>query len=71
MRTYKATWRTCLHLAMLLVLTLAGTAWASKVGEAAPDIAVLGTDGQQHTLREQIGKAWVVVAWYPMANTGG
>ena len=44
---------------------------ALGVGDPAPDIAVQGTDGKAHTLRDGVGKRWTVVAWYPMAATSG
>ncbi|HEY3997503.1 MAG TPA: hypothetical protein VGO93_01465 [Candidatus Xenobia bacterium] len=37
----------------------------------APDVALPGTDGKTHTMRENIGKSWTVVAWYPKAFTSG
>lgn len=42
-----------------------------KVGDAAPDFALRGSDGKTHTLSDYWGKSAVVVAWFPKAFTGG
>lgn len=42
-----------------------------KVGDAAPDFALQGSDGRVHSLAEHRGKRAVVVAWFPKAFTGG
>ena len=42
-----------------------------KVGDAAPDFALQGSDGQTYKLSEFQGKQAVVIAWYPKAFTGG
>jgi peroxiredoxin Q/BCP len=42
-----------------------------KVGDAAPDFSLQGTDGKMHKLSEYKGKQAVVVAWFPKAFTGG
>ncbi len=42
-----------------------------KVGDKSPDFKLMGTDGKVHTLSEYRGKSAVVIAWYPMALTGG
>jgi peroxiredoxin Q/BCP len=56
------------------VLMLAPTAIADdlKVGDAAPDFTMTGSDGKTYKLSElnKQGKA-VVVAWFPRAFTGG
>jgi peroxiredoxin Q/BCP len=44
---------------------------ALKVGDKAPDFKLVGTDGKTYTLSQFHGKSAVVVAWYPMALTGG
>jgi len=41
-----------------------------KVGDAAPDFQLKGSDGKTHKLAEYQGKA-VVIAWFPKAFTGG
>jgi peroxiredoxin Q/BCP len=41
-----------------------------KVGDAAPDFTLQGTDGKTHQLSELEGKS-VVVAWFPKAFTAG
>ncbi len=41
-----------------------------KVGDQAPDFALPGSDGKVHRLSDYRGKT-VVVAWFPMAFTGG
>lgn len=41
-----------------------------KVGDAAPNFTLPGTDGKTHTLSDYKGKE-VVLAWYPAAFTGG
>lgn len=42
-----------------------------KVGDAAPDFTLPGTDGKTHTLSEFKGKKNVVLAFYVLAFTGG
>ena len=41
-----------------------------KVGDAAPDFTVPGTDGKTYSLKQLQGH-WVVLAWFPKAFTGG
>ena len=41
-----------------------------KVGEAAPDFELKGSDGKTWRLRDLKGKT-VVIAWFPKAFTGG
>ena len=41
-----------------------------KVGDQAPDFALVGSDGKTWKLSELRGKA-VVLAWFPKAFTGG
>jgi peroxiredoxin Q/BCP len=54
------------------LMLLAGPASAAdlKVGDAAPDFALPGTDGKTHRLSEMKGKT-VVLAWFPKAFTSG
>ena len=64
----------------LLPLALAACAWLAapaaaqapdlKVGDAAPDFTLPGTDGQTHSLKQLQGH-WVVLGWFPKAFTGG
>ena len=42
-----------------------------KVGDAAPDFTLQGTDGKNYTLSEFKGKKNVVLAFYVLAFTGG
>lgn len=44
---------------------------ALKVGDAAPDFKLVGSDGNTYTLSQFKGKKHVVVAWFPKAFTGG
>jgi thioredoxin-dependent peroxiredoxin len=56
-----------------LGLMLMGGGLASaelKVGDAAPDFKLQGTDGKTHSLSDLKGKT-VVLAWFPKAFTGG
>jgi len=42
-----------------------------KVGDAAPNFSLRGSDGKTYTLADFKGKSAVVVAWFPKAFTGG
>ena len=42
-----------------------------KVGDAAPDFSLMGTDGNTHTLSQYKGKKSVVLAFFPKAFTPG
>ena len=42
-----------------------------KVGDAAPDFALPGSDGKTYKLSDYKGKQAVVIAWFPKAFTGG
>ena len=42
-----------------------------KVGDAAPDFELTGSDGEVYKLSDFKDKKAVVVAWYPKAFTGG
>jgi len=41
------------------------------VGDAAPDFALMGSDGKSYALRDYAGKQGVVIAWFPKAFTPG
>jgi peroxiredoxin Q/BCP len=55
-----------------LGLTLSASAAAAelKVGDAAPEFSLPGTDGKTHRLSDMKGKT-VVLAWFPKAFTSG
>ena len=42
-----------------------------EVGSQAPDFSLPGSDGKTYRLSDFRGKQAVVVAWFPMAFTGG
>lgn len=42
-----------------------------KVGDEAPDFELKGSDGKTYKLSDFKEKSAVIVAWYPMALTGG
>ena len=42
-----------------------------KVGDAAPDFSLAGSDGKTYKLSDYKGKQAVVIAWFPKAFTGG
>ncbi len=42
-----------------------------KVGDAAPNFELKGSDGKNYKLSDFKGKQGVVVAWYPKAFTRG
>jgi peroxiredoxin Q/BCP len=44
---------------------------AAEVGAMAPDVTLAGSDGQSYQLASFRGKQAVVIAWYPVAFTGG
>ena len=49
--------------AMVVAVTLAGTAWAARVGEKAPDFAATDSHGGKRALSEYKGK-YVVLEWH-------
>ena len=42
-----------------------------EVGDEAPQFRLPGSDGNEYSLEQFLGKKAVVVAWYPKAFTGG
>ncbi len=42
-----------------------------KVGDAAPDFSLAGSDGKTYKLSSYKGRQAVVIAWFPKAFTGG
>ena len=61
-----------LTMALLAVFAMAAASHAElKVGDAAPDFELPGSDGKTYKLSDFAGKQAVVVAWYPKAFTGG
>jgi len=53
------------------VATVVGIAEPLKVGDAAPDFELKGSDGKTYKLSDYKGKKPVVIAWFPKAFTGG
>jgi peroxiredoxin Q/BCP len=51
--------------------TRVASAAEPKVGDAAPDFTLKGSDGKTYKLSDFKGKQAVVVAWFPKAFTGG
>ena len=42
-----------------------------KVGDAAPEFQMTGTDGKVYSNKDFAGKQAVIIAWYPRAAAGG
>jgi len=42
-----------------------------KVGDAAPDFEMTGSDGKVYKAKDFVGKQAVIIAWFPRAFTGG
>ncbi len=42
-----------------------------KVGDAAPNFKMKGSDGKTYSLADFKGKKAFVIAWFPKAFTGG
>lgn len=55
-----------------LLLSAMGMAHATalEIGDAAPEFALMGSDGAVHRLADYRGRM-VVLAWFPKAFTGG
>lgn len=63
--------KTRLALAIYLVLATTGVVQAAaKVGDAAPDFSLTGSDGRTYRLADLKGKKGVILAWFPKAFTG-
>ena len=58
-------------LAVFLGVRRSGAAAGLKLGDQAPDFALVGSDGKTYQLADFRGKQPVVVAWFPKAFTGG
>lgn len=60
-------------LAALSLILAGGAAFGDepKVGDAAPDFTLKGSDGKTYSLADFKGKQAVVIAWFPKAFTGG
>jgi peroxiredoxin Q/BCP len=59
-------------MALFVVAMMISVARAElKVGDAAPDFSMQGTDGKTHKLSDYRGKQAVVLAWFPKAKTPG
>ena len=56
---------------LLLLAASAFSHAALEVGDAAPNFTLQGSDGQTHTLSDFKNKAYVVIAFFPKAFTGG
>ncbi len=63
----------CLGLAALVSfgVSMLAAAEALKVGDAAPNFELPGSDGKTYKLSDFKGKQAVVLAWFPKAFTGG
>jgi peroxiredoxin Q/BCP len=58
--------------ALLAATSLACAGHAElKVGDKAPEFVLPGSDGRTYTLSEFKDETAVVIAWFPMAFTGG
>ncbi len=42
-----------------------------QVGDVAPPLELVGSDGQTYRLADYEGKQVVIIAWFPKAFTGG
>ena len=62
----------CLVAALGFALSCAAARAAElKLGDAAPEFSLVGSDGKTHKLSDYKGKQAVVLAWFPKAFTGG
>jgi peroxiredoxin Q/BCP len=58
-------------LTLFMMVGVVRAAEPLKVGDAAPDFELLGSDGKTYKLSSFKDKKAVVVAWFPKAFTGG
>ena len=58
-------------LSLLLLSTSMFTQAALEVGDKAPAFTLPGSDGKSYTLDNFRDKAYVVIAFFPKAYTGG
>lgn len=76
-------WQFCMNAIALGCVCLGVLAWAGgeanggraagplRIGDAAPDFRLPGSDGKTYRLADFKGKKAVVLAWFPRAFTGG
>ena len=62
--------RGCVALVAMSFVALPAVA-ELKVGDAAPNFKLKGSDGKTYELAQFQGKRAVVIAWFPKAFTGG
>ncbi len=60
-----------LTIGLLLLSSAALSHAALEVGDAAPDFTLQGSDGKSYSLSDFRNKAYVVIAFFPKAFTGG
>ena len=58
-------------LAVAVTQTASVEAAKPKKGDPAPDFELKGSDDKTYKLSDFKGKQAVVIAWYPLAFTGG
>ena len=61
-----------LRIFLLIWMSFSSAAGAGlEVGDQAPPFRLPGSDGNEYSLQQFLGKTPVVIAWYPKAFTGG